>query len=200
MPDAFAVWITGLPASGKSTLAAALRKELLDRGIDAAILESDDLRKILTPRPRYDDRERDVFYGAMARLAGRLVSHGVSAIVAATANRRAWREAARARIPNFLEVFVDCPLSVCLARDPKGIYRGGIRGASGRVPGLTVDYEPPRAPEVTVRGDSERPEEAARRIVRALAEKGYLPRQGARSRSAFSYAANVASSNRTNRM
>lgn len=175
MAGAFAVWITGLPASGKSTLAAALRKALLAEGVDAAILDSDELRKILTPRPRYDDRERELFYREMARLAGRLVSRGIPVIVAATAHRRAWRDAARALVPRFLEVFVECPLSTCVARDPKGIYRRGRLGAARRVPGLQAGYEPPLGPEVAVRGDSGRPGAAARRVVSALAARGFLP-------------------------
>ena len=146
MEEGFAVWITGLPASGKSTVAAALRKELASRGVNAAVLESDELRKVLTPTPRYDDAERDFFYRALAWLGLLLTRHGVSVIIDATANRRAYRDRARREIRRFLEVFVDSPLSVCIARDPKGIYRGGSEGRLTGVPGLTAEYEPPRSP------------------------------------------------------
>src|SRR5262249_10523650 len=64
MNDPFALWITGLPASGKSTLTRALVQELAKRGVDAAVLESDELRRVLTPRPSYDEEERDRFYGS----------------------------------------------------------------------------------------------------------------------------------------
>jgi adenylylsulfate kinase len=170
----FAVWITGLPASGKSTVASALRKELAARGVNVAVLESDELRKVLTPQPRYDEPERDFFYRALVSVGLLLTRHGVSVIFDATANRRAYRDRAREEIARFLEVFVDSPLSVCIARDPKGIYRRGREGSATGVPGLQADYEPPRSPDVVVRGDAEEPDRAARRIVGKLVEKGYV--------------------------
>jgi len=170
----FAVWITGLPASGKSTVAAALKKELASRGVNVAVLESDALRKVLTPQPCYDDEERDVFYGALAHIGQLLTEHGTSVIFDATANRRAYRDRARHAIARFLEVFVDCPLDVCIARDPKGIYRRGKEGNAHGVPGLEAVYEPPDSPDVAIRGDAEDPARAARRIVDKLIEMKYV--------------------------
>src|SRR5579872_4391797 len=116
---AFAVWITGLPASGKSTVAANLAAQLQVRGVHVAVLESDELRKIFTPHPRYDAEERDTFYRQMVYLGVLLTQHGVPVLFDATANRRAYRDWARQQIPKFLEVYVDCPLAACMARDPK---------------------------------------------------------------------------------
>jgi adenylylsulfate kinase len=174
METGFAVWITGLPASGKSTVTAALKKELALRGLKLAVLESDALRKVLTPQPRYDEEERNVFYGALVHVGQLLTEHGVSVIFDATANRRAYRGRARHAIARFLEVFVDCPLDVCISRDPKGIYRRGREGSAAGVPGMDAVYEPPDSPEVTVRGDAEDPVSAARRIVDKLIETGYV--------------------------
>lgn len=174
MQPGFAVWITGLPASGKSTLAAALSRELSNRGIDVAVLESDALRRILTPHPCYSEEERDVLYGTMAHVGRLLIEHGVPVIFDATANRRAHRDRARQHIPQFVEVYVDCPLDVCIGRDPKGIYQKARQGEATTVPGIQSTYEPPENPEVIVRGDQEAPEVAARRIVATLVEKGYL--------------------------
>ncbi len=184
--EGFAVWITGLPASGKSTLAAALGRALDALGVNAAVLESDALRKVFTPNPRYDDAERDAFYAALAHVGQILVRHGVPVIFDATGNRRAFRDRARNAIPKFLEVYVACPLAVCVSRDPKGIYRRGSRGEAGSVPGLQVAYEPPLHPDVEVRGDGEPPEEAARRVVAALVARGYVksaPRRAGQRRS-----------------
>lgn len=89
---AFGVWITGLPASGKSTIAAKLRAQLNACSVDVAVLESDELRKIFTPRPRYDSKERDMFYRQMVYVGALLAQHGVSVIFDATANRRVYRE------------------------------------------------------------------------------------------------------------
>ncbi len=174
MREGFAVWITGLPASGKSSVTAALAADLRSRGIEFEVLESDVLRRILTPVPRYDEAERNFFYGAMAWIGRILVSHGVAVIFDATANRRAYRDRARGEIPRFLEVFVDCPASVCEARDPKGIYRRAREGTAPNVPGIQAAYEPPLSPDLVVRGDVDSPSESARRIAAALLEKGML--------------------------
>ncbi len=174
METGFAVWITGLPASGKSTVTAALKKELVLRGVNVAVLESDALRKVLTPQPRYDEEERNVFYGALAHVGQLLTEHGVSVIFDATANRRAYRDQARHAIARFLEAFVDCPLDICISRDPKGIYRRGREGSAAGVPGMDAVYEPPDSPDVAVRGDVEDPVRAARRIVDKLIETGYV--------------------------
>jgi adenylylsulfate kinase len=168
----FAVWLTGLPASGKSTLARALAAELARRGVRAAVLESDALRPILTPRPTYSEAERDAFYGALALVGKLLVDQGVPVIFDATANRRRYREQARATIPSFIEVFVDCPLETCVARDPKGLYRRAREGATTTLPGAGASYEPPLRPELVTGSDDPRVE--ARRIVDLLAGRGLV--------------------------
>lgn len=180
---AFAVWLTGLPASGKSTVTRALVSELQPLGVRPAVLESDALRREITPGATYGEAERDAFYATLACLARLLVAHGVPAIVDATANRRAYRDRARAAIGKFLEVYVRCPLAVCRERDPKGIYRRGAEGKEQNVPGLSAPYEPPLTPEVVVDGERDDPAAAARRIVSVLEKKGYISRAtGARAR------------------
>ena len=173
---AFAVWLTGPPASGKSTVARALVAELAGRGIRAAVLESDAVRREIGTQPKYDDADRDTFYATLAYLARVLVLHGVPVIVDATANRRTYRDRARAAIPRFFEVHVRCPLAVCQLRDPKGIYRRGAEGTAENVPGVSAPYEPPSAPEGIVDGERDDPAVAARRIIAALEARGFLPR------------------------
>jgi adenylylsulfate kinase len=173
---AFAVWLTGMPASGKSTIARALAAELAGKGIRAAVLESDAVRREITPNAAYGEEERDAFYATVAYLARMLVQHGVPVIVDATANRRVYRDRAREAIPRFLEVHVRCPLAVCQARDPKGIYRRGAEGTAQNVPGVSAPYEPPLMPEVVVDGETDDPAVAARHIVSALEKKEFLPR------------------------
>lgn len=152
----FAIWLTGLPASGKSRVAEELAKQ-----IDAVVLESDALRKVFSERPTYDEKDREYFYTSVAFIGKVLVENGMNVIFDATANRRAYRDRARALIPRFFEVYVDTPLEVCRKRDPKGIYRSG----SANVPGVGVAYEEPLHPELVVHGDHEKPRDAARRIM-----------------------------------
>jgi adenylylsulfate kinase len=171
---AFAVWLTGLPASGKSAIAKELLALLHARGIDAALLESDALRRQLTPYPRYDEAERELFYSTLAHLGEFLAARGVPVIFDATGNRRAYRDAARGRIARFAEVFVDTPLEVCAARDPKGLYRAAREGKSITLPGAQAAYEAPQQPEVVVRGDAGTPREAAAAIVSLLERRGWI--------------------------
>jgi adenylylsulfate kinase len=172
--QAFGIWITGLPASGKSTLTAALKEELRASAVDVAVLESDTLRKTFTPHPTYDEKERDTFYQQLADVGALLTAQGVPVIFDATANRRAYRDRARQQIPHFLEVFVDCPLKTCLARDPKGIYRQAQGSATATVPGLQTAYQPPPRPDLIVDCEAEAPDAAAKRVVALLIEKGYI--------------------------
>jgi adenylylsulfate kinase len=165
----FALWLTGLSGSGKSAIARALLEVLHARGVDAAVLESDVMRTQLTPFPRYDDADRDAFYSLLAGIAAVVVSREKPVILDATANRRAYRDAARKAIPRFAEVYVDTPLEVCAARDTKGLYKKGAA-----LPGVGAPYEPPLAPELVVHGDRGSPQQGAAAIVELLRRKGWL--------------------------
>jgi adenylylsulfate kinase len=167
---AFAIWITGLPSSGKSTVTAALVRQLRERGIDAAVLESDLLRMEFSIQPNYDEQDREYFYASVAFIGRVLTEHGITVIFDATANLRSYRDRARRQIPNFIEVFVDCPLEVCIKRDLKGIYKKARSGEAAHVPGVQAKYEPPEKPDVVIHSDREGPEDAARRIVAALTD------------------------------
>lgn len=164
MPTAspgFVVWLTGMPASGKTTLARALQTRLAAQGIPAILLDSDHLRGILTPNPTYTPTERDWFYAALGQLAAWLAQEGVNVLIAATANRRAYRDQARQQIPRFAELYVRCSLATCQARDPKGIYARAQAAAQDAVPGLGAIYEPPLFPEATVDTEHLSPDAAA---------------------------------------
>jgi len=159
---AFAVWITGLPASGKSTITSHLKTLLNERGAEVEVLESDVLRHELGGN--YDEAGREAFYRRMVWVGTLLAKHGVPVIFDATANRRVYRDSARKQIPQFFEIFVDVPLQACMARDPKGIYRN----AAGDVPGLQAPYEPPEHPDIVIDGIREPAVDAARRILAIL--------------------------------
>ena len=169
--QAFAIWLTGLPASGKSTIVAALRPQLEGLGYAVEVLESDNVRRILTPAPTYSHEERDLFYRALALMGARLVAHGVTVIFDATANRRAYRDFARSLIPTFIEVAVECPLELAMRRDYKGTYQRGQQGESGTVPGLQDPYEAPLNPEVTIDTTRHSAKEAAETIFEFVRTK-----------------------------
>lgn len=161
---AFGIWITGLPASGKSTIFSALRPQLEALGLVVDVLESDEARRLLTPQATYSPEERDLFYRALAFTGQRLVAHGVTVVFDATASRQAYRDLARGMIPRFIEVAVECPIAVCMERDRKGTYEKGMRGESSTVPGLQTPYESPANPDVRIDTTKVSAQEAAQQI------------------------------------
>lgn len=167
----FAIWLTGLPASGKSTIAAALRPQLEQLKLSVEVLESDAVRRILTPTATYSLAERDLFYRALAFMGARLVAHGVTVIFDATASKRAYRDFARSLIPRFIEVAVECPLGLAMQRDYKGTYQRGQRGESSTVPGLQDSYEAPLHPEVRIDTTQLSATDAARMVLQVVKEQ-----------------------------
>lgn len=161
------VWITGLPGSGKSTIAEAVK----ERCQAFFILRMDELRKIVTPEPTYTDEEREMVYRSIVYTAGVLSELGHDVLIDATGNLRRWRELARKTLPLFMEVYVRCSLETCRQREeqraethgaPKGIYQKGIAGWP--VPGVNVPYEEPLNAEVVIDSDNTTIEKAAEEI------------------------------------
>lgn len=171
---AFAVWLTGLPASGKSTIGRALVAQLRARGVALETLESDALRRVLTPKPSYSVEERDLFYRALVFTGTKLVEHDVNVLFDATANRREHRDLARTAISRFVEVHIDCPIDVCRVRDYKGTYALADTGASKTVPGVQDAYEAPEHPELRIATNDLSPDQAAARIIVLLGERGFI--------------------------
>jgi adenylylsulfate kinase len=170
-PPGFAIWLTGLPASGKSTIVTALKPQLETLGHVVEVLESDAVRRVLTPTPTYSQAERDLFYRALAYMGAKLVAHGVTVIFDATANKRAYRDFARSLIPQFIEVAVECPLELAMQRDYKGTYQRGQQGESATVPGLQDPYEAPVHPEVVIDTTKLSAHDAARKVLEVVKEK-----------------------------
>jgi adenylylsulfate kinase len=146
------VWITGIPASGKSTFAMRLAENLRARDVPTCVLDGDIVRAAIVPRPGYDAVSRENFYATLAELAALLARQGLVAVVAATAHLRKFREYARTRAPAFVEVYVKTSQAEAQARDPKGLYAASADGILTDVPGADVAYEPPLSADFEAAG------------------------------------------------
>lgn len=176
MRQEFTVWFTGLPSSGKSTLARLVEARIRARGFPVMMLDGDEVRTWLTAGLGFSREDREENIRRIAHLAMFQNRAGVATITAAISPYRSSRADARRVIGRFLEVYVDCPLEVCEQRDVKGLYRKARRGEVARFTGVSDPYEPPLDPEVVVRTDRESEEECVARIVAKLEDAGYLPR------------------------
>jgi len=169
---AWVMWFTGLPGCGKTTIADRVKAKLSEKGIYAKILQLDEIRRAITPEPKYTEEERDIVYASLAYMAKLLAEEGINVMIDATANRRRYRDFARHLIPNFGEVCIRAPLEVCMEREakrkakfsPKGIYKKtAVKEAT--VPGVNVAYEEPLAAEIIVDTLEMNAEESARFIA-----------------------------------
>jgi len=171
----WAIWLTGLPGSGKTVIARKVKQLLEESAVEATILQLDEIRKVITPTPTYSQAERDIVYASLAYMAKLLTQVGTNVIIDATGNRVRYRELARRLIPNFAEVYLQCPLEVCIRREskrqnkfsPQDIYvKSKNEGAT--VPGVNIPYEKSKAPEITVDTARLDIDQAAQKIVKGM--------------------------------
>jgi len=159
----------GLSASGKTTLAQLLAPALAQRGFKVEVLDCDIMRTTLSKGLGFSSGDRVTNLRRIAAMAQNLVHQQVVTIVAAICPYHAIREEVRATIGNYIEVYLDCPLEVCISRDPKGLYRQALAGKIQHFTGIDDVFEPPLRPDITVTTDCEDPEASLARILRGLA-------------------------------
>ncbi|MGQ0640164.1 MAG: adenylyl-sulfate kinase [Gemmatimonadaceae bacterium] len=162
------VWFTGLPSSGKSTIAREVYDQLLQRGCRAELLDGAEVRESLSLGLGFSRADRETNVRRIGYVAKLLSRNGVIAICAAVSPYRATRAEVRHNTTNFVEVYVECPVEVAAARDADGMYARARRGEIEEFTGVNAPYEPPLEPEVHIRSDAEAPSSAAWKVLRTL--------------------------------
>src|SRR5262249_31510550 len=167
----FTLWFTGLSGAGKSTISAMIEQRLRDAGAKVEMLDGDVVRENLSKGLGFSKEERDINIRRIGFVCELLSRNGVITLVAAISPYPAVREEVRARIPNFVEIYVECPLEVVAGRDVKGLYKKAKAGEIPHFTGVSDPYEAPLRPEVVIHSDAETPEESAEKVwakLRAL--------------------------------
>jgi adenylyl-sulfate kinase len=169
------IWFTGLPSSGKSTIAREVYRRLLGRGVLVELLDGSEVRESLSRGLGFSRADREEHIRRIGYVAKLLSRNGVLAICAAVSPFRATRDEVRRNTPRFVEVYVDCPVDVAERRDTEGWYARARRGEVEDFTGVNAPYEPPEAPEVHIHADRESAENAADSVVRKLEEMQLVP-------------------------
>lgn len=175
----FVVWFTGLPCSGKSTIAEALEVELERRGIRIEILDGDVVRTNLSKGLGFSKEDRDINIRRIAFVANLIARNGGGAVTAAISPYRAIRAEARALVEGdgseFIEVYVATPAEVCEKRDVKGMWAKARAGEIKEFTGVDDPYEPPDRPEVVCHTQAETVDESMGKVLRELEARGCVP-------------------------
>ena len=170
----FTIWLTGLPCSGKSTIARNLARRLLRRGRRVEVLDGDLVRQSLSYGLGFSREDRDRNIQRVAFVANLLARNDVIVIVAVVSPYRAARAEARRATHGFFEVHVDCPLVECERRDVKGMYKRARAGELRGFTGVDDPYEVPLEPELSLSTNLQSSDESAARVESALVEAQLL--------------------------
>lgn len=173
------IWMTGLSACGKSTVAMALEQVLIQRGHVAYVLDGDNVRHGLNKNLGFSPEDRAENIRRIGEVSKLFVDAGMIVITSFISPYREDRDRARALLSNgeFIEVFVDAPVAVCASRDPKGLYEKAMKGEIKNFTGVSPDapYEAPTKPEIHLHTDAQSVEECVAEILNYLEKHGHLP-------------------------
>ena len=167
------VWFTGLPCSGKTTIAKEVKKILEEKGIDVELLDGDTVRDYIKNKD-FSKEGRNKHLRYIALMAKLLAQRGVVVLCSFVSPYRENRDFARSICNNFIEVYVNTPLEICMRRDVKGMYKKALAGEIKGFTGVDDPYEEPENPELVIETQNESVAESAAKVIAKLKELGYL--------------------------
>ena len=172
----FTLWFTGLPCSGKTTIAEVVEDDLRNRGLNVESLDGDEVRQHLSKDLGFSKEDRDTHIRRMGFIAKLLSRNGVATLGAFVSPYREVRDHLRSEIENFVEVYVKCPVEVCIERDVKGMYKKALSGEIKNFTGVSDPYEEPLNPEIIVETNKETLAESVIKVLQGLEELGHIPK------------------------
>ena len=167
----FVLWITGLPASGKTTLARELKRRLSDMGRRVELLDGDEVRRWLSPEAGFTKEDRERHLRGVAYVSRWLARNGGGVIASFVSPYRKIRDEVRKIVEEdvpFIEIYVRCPLEVAMERDPKGLYKRALVGEIKNFTGIDDPFEEPENPEVVVDSSAMNVDEEVERVMSEL--------------------------------
>lgn len=178
MRNGCVVWLTGLPGSGKTTIAKLVEDHTRNLGLPVEVLDGDEVRKNLSPELGFSKQDRETHARRVVYISKLLARNGVVTIVALISPYREFRQNARDTIgKNFLEIWVKASEATCRERDPKGLYKKAQEGKVTNLTGPQDPYEPPLNPELIIDTEHEPAHVSASRVLDLLGARGYVAKQ-----------------------
>jgi adenylylsulfate kinase len=170
----FTAWFTGIPCSGKTTIADRVAEILREKGYRVERLDGDIVRKGLTSDLGFSKEDRDENIKRVTFVAKILTRNGVAVLATFVSPYRERRAKTREEIGDFVEVYTRCPVEVCIERDVKGMYEKALSGEISNFTGVNDPYEEPEDPELVLDTDKDDIEECARKVIARLRELEYI--------------------------
>jgi len=168
------LWFTGLPCSGKSAVADRVADILKSKGFYAERLDGDNVRQDLTRDLGFSKKDRDENIRRVTFVAKLLTRNGVVVLTSFISPYKEMRSHARTQIGSFLEVYVKCPIEVCIERDIKGMYKKAMKGEIKEFTGVSDPYEEPENPELVLETDKETLDESVGKVLAKIEELGFI--------------------------
>jgi bifunctional enzyme CysN/CysC len=162
------LWLTGLPCSGKTTIAEKLEEELTYAGYRVLTLDGDDVRAGLNADLGFDDRDRKENLRRIAQICQMLNNKGIVVIASFVSPTEELREFVKQIVERLKIIFVDCALETCMQRDVKGMYKKALAGELKHFTGIQDPYEPPRSPDLIVDSEKNSLEACIKQILEKL--------------------------------